>query len=429
MRAFVFVAGWLLSLGCAAPAVGSRAPKGPHCQDAAPCPVQVAVSVESEVDTTICSVALGTESTGYVAVQRSSMGGPGSPVSRGQILEIDGRGQLRMHDDMLPGSFVRTDASGQPVVISRAWGIVLRHHGWLDGSYPHALGPWRRHVLDVDVRGVERLDLLDTRVGPGDEVFALLGSQQTTGQFALLLARTDHGGGWSVDTVTPSHLQGLAALDSTTDGRPFAAWSQRTTVVAGIFGDERRVVIDTSKHASAPVRALGVLAPTATEPALVSMLIGDKLLLARLGPGGPEIREVTEAKPIAETPEGSLELGFAHEDYITALPEHHILLRTDRDVRLAWLGEHVDRERQCDVVVSEVGPLEECRTAHDKSRSLLTVATIGDDLQPTELLTLVLLSTGARSLAGDTRGGAVALAVRRHEMPNRAEIDYVVLAE
>jgi hypothetical protein len=421
MRALL-VACWVVSMGCAAP-VASR----PQCQTAAPCPVRVAVTIESEADTTITSVALGSDLTGHVGLYRSSRGAEATPGGRGQIVEIDARGQARMHDDVLPGSIVRTDAGGQPVVISRPWAIVLQHHGWLDGSHPRTLGAWPRHVLDVDVRGIERLDLLDARVGPGGEAFALLSSRQTIGQFPLLLARSDREGSWSVDTIEPRPPRCLAALDVTPDGRPFAAWSTRTAIVAGIVGEEPLTVIGSSEQALAPVTALQVLAPTATEPALVSMLIGGELLLARLGPGGPELGEVTEARATAGEPSDSLSPGSSREDYVTGLPEHHVLLRTERDVRLAWVGQHVDRAHQCHEDASGAGPHVTCSTEHDQSRALLTVASIGDDLRPTEPLTLVLASTGVRSLAGDARGGAVVLAVMRRAEADRGELDYVVL--
>jgi hypothetical protein len=428
MRALL-VAAWVVSMGCAT-SVASRghASKAPQCQSAAPCPVRVAVTIVSEVHTTISSVALGSDLRGYVGLHSPSTGEHATPGGRGQILEIDGQGQHRMHHDVLPASIVRTDASGQPVVISRPWAIVLQHHGWLDGSYPRTLGAWPRHVLDVDVRGVEYLELLDARVGPGGEAFALLGHRQTTGQFPLLLARTDRERGSRVDTIEASHLQGLAALDVTPDGRPFAAWSMRTAIVAGILGETPLTVIGASERPLASVSALRVLAPTATEPALVSMLVGGKLLLARLGPGGPEIREVTEVTATTDEPFLPFSPGSSHEDYVTAYPEHHVLLRTERGVRLAWVGQHVDHARQCHAVTSEAGQQMECRTEHDRSRALLGVVAIGDDLRPTEPLTLVLASTGARSLAGDARGGAVALAVMRHaKADDPGEIDYVVL--
>ena len=120
--------------------------------------------------------------------------------------------------------------------------------------------------------------------------------------------------------------------------------------------------------------------------------------------------------------------GSSHERHVTMLPEHHVLLRTDRDARLAWISEDVDRTHRCHEEQSEVGPHVVCSTEDDRSRALLAVARIGDDLRPSEPLTLVLASTSVRSLVGDARGGAVALAVLRQPGADRAHIDYVVVS-
>jgi hypothetical protein len=95
---------------------------------------------------------------------------------------------------------------------------------------------------------------------------------------------------------------------------------------------------------------------------------------------------------------------------------------------VAWISDDVDRMHRCHEERSEVGPHVLCSTEDDRSRALLGVARIGDDLRSNEPLTLVLASTGVRGLVGDARSGAVALAVLRQPGADRAHIDYVVVS-
>ncbi|MCX4242494.1 hypothetical protein [Paraliomyxa miuraensis] len=404
----------------------------PRCPADAPCPVQVSVSIELPPTATVTSVALAADHTGYVGTRGWPSRTDPTAGGRGQVIEIGAQGLARAHDDVLPGSILRTDAAGQPVVISRPWAMVLQERGWLDGSHPRTLGTWPRRVLDVDVRGVERLESFDARVGPRG-VVALLSSRQTFGQFPLLLARSTDDGGWTVDALDPRPARGLAAFDLTPDGRPFAVWVAQSTdptgvaIVAGFVGSDPVTVVGPPSAAAAAVSVIDVLAPTDGQPALVSLAIGNELHLARLAPDGPMLREVVAARGTEHDPQRSYPLGTTHEE-VTGVPEHHLLLRTGHRARLAWIGQHVERVHHCREEVTEVGPIVACNDEHAESSSRIHVVGLDDDLQPVDPLVVDLAPAQVHRMVGAARPDAVALAVLRGVDADRAALDYVVLS-
>jgi len=400
-----------------------------------PCPIETAVSITVDRTASLTNMALGADGTGFVALRWSTSGAEAVPGGRGQILEIDREGGVTGYEDLLPGSMVKTDTAGNPIVISRPFAAVLHVHGWLDGSYPRTLGPWPRHVLDVDIRGVERLAILDTRLDAEGAPMVLLGHSQSSGQFPLLLAHALPTPGGHVEVVDPKPYGGAAALDVMPDGRPYIVHTtlSGTTedatldLVAGPVGTPP-VTVHQRSFREFRVDAVRVLAPTDTEGAILSLVTRGELHLARVDDGQPRTRELPELRTVEHD---SIPPISGPVRYTNSHPDQHVLLRNDHGAFIAWLAQDYEYEQSCSEVTTEVGPIMGCDIADNQSRAVVKLAPILDDLALGPITTLQFSSMGVSTLVGDARGERIALASMRWNSERGpegpAELDYVVL--
>lgn len=423
-----FVAAALLaSPASARPKANATTPATVHCTSDAPCPLLVARTIDLEANSGFTSLSLGRDGTGYMSATVSGS----VDELRSVILEIREQEPVRRVPNAMPFTHVRTDASGSPVLVDRPWASVLLRQGWLDGSHPRTVGDWSRHLVEADVRGLERLQMLDTALDPEGHVIALFGSRETTGQFPLIVAQSE-GESWHAEVAEARPYLSAAAMDLDPQGRIFIARATHrqgdpgTKLVVGPLGQPPTTVLGPPEGHRDQVRWVDLLAPTETRPAMLSLASQESLRLARIGPQGePFVRSVPQLRVVESTE--PYEKDSVEQTFVTAHLDDHVLLPTPRHVVLAWLSTKVDRTVTCSTETTQVGPVRGCATTRDDSREQLHVARVTEDLTLADIITLTLPAVGAQGLAGAVRGDQVALAVARPGVAVN-EVDYVVLS-